>query len=143
MVGSMGQQTAERTARSDVVVRKEGGIESAISDETNPRSGGHGVTSPGSCFLARFSCFCCHSSTSPLYRFCGDATLLMRLDGISSSAEITSCVRNCGSCEVLVYGERRNCAAARRMGDDSEGSQEFDPEIWICCGTGEGAHRSS
>ena len=48
-----------------------------------------------------------------------------------------------GSCEFFVYEERIDCAAAQHMGGDSEGSEEFGSEIWICCGTGEGVQWSS
>lgn len=79
------------------------------------------MTSPSSCcFLLRLACVradgrssigesaSCGSSLlsmSPSYRRCEEATLLVRLGGIPSSAEITSCVRICGSCEVVGCGE--------------------------------------
>ena len=36
------------------------------------------------------------------YQQCDDAMLLMWLGGMQSSTEITSCVRICGSCELVV-----------------------------------------
>src|SRR5712671_5768690 len=96
------------------MVRNDG----TFSDDANPRSGGRGVTCPNSCFLVRLACVCgrsltgesalCRSSLlsmSPSYRRCEDATLLVRLGGIPSSAEITPCVRICGSCELVGCGE--------------------------------------
>jgi hypothetical protein len=96
----------------------EAGAGSTFSDDANPRKGGRGVTSPSSCFLLRFACGSGLSSigestswrssllsTSPSYRRCEEATLLVRLGGMPSSAEITSCVRICGSCEVVGCGD--------------------------------------
>jgi len=58
--------------------------------------------------------------------------VLVRLGGIPSSAEITSRVRTCGSCDAVGCGEWISCAAARWVGDvDSEdsGSEE---DISLC-----------
>jgi hypothetical protein len=44
------------------------------------------------------------------YQRCEDATLLVRLGGIPSGAEITSCVRTCGSSDVVSCGKRMRCA---------------------------------
>ena len=69
-----------------------GAREGSFSDEANPRSGGHGVTSPSSCFLGRFACVqtfinwrreptACGSSllsTSPSYRQCNAVRVTRR-----------------------------------------------------------------
>ena len=108
-----------------------------FSEDAKPRSGGRGVTSPSSCFLLRFACgfgrssigesASCRSSllsTSPSYRRCEDATLLVRLGGMPSSAEITSCVRICGSCDVVGCGESISCAAVAACGVGDGGSED-------------------
>jgi hypothetical protein len=57
-----------------------------------------------------------------------------------NSAEITgSCVRNCGSCEDFVRGERTNCAVTQLMGYYSDVSEEPGSEMTLCCGAGEAA----
>ncbi len=114
---------------------------STFSDDANPRNGGRGVTSPSSCFLLRFACgfgrssigesASCRSSllsTSPSYRRCEDATLLVRLGGMPSSAEITSCVRICGSCDVVGCGECIRCAAVCGVGDGGSEDSGSDEE---------------
>ena len=117
-------------------------LDNTFSDDANPRNGGRGVTSPSSCFPLRFACgfgrssigesASCRSSllsTSPSYRRCEDATLLVRLGGIPSSAEITSCVRICGSCDVVGCGESIRCVAACGVGDGGSEDSGSDEEI--------------
>jgi len=90
----------------------------STSDDANP---GAAVSS---CLLAGFPCgrgrssigksaSCVSSllSTSSSHQRCDGTMLLVRLDGIPSSAEITSCVRFCGSCDVVGRRESMSCAA--------------------------------
>ena len=95
-----------------------GGVAITFSDDANTRSGWRRVTSPSSYLLASpvsiwlrslFESTSCGSSllsTSPSYRRCENATLLVQLGGIPSSAEITSCVRICASCDAVGCGGR-------------------------------------
>ena len=105
-------------------------VRCTFSDDANLRNGGCGVMSLSSCVLARFPCGCgqsligesasCGSSllfTSPSYQRCEDAPPPVRLGGIPSTVEITSCVRISGSCDVMGSREWMSCAAARRVGD--------------------------
>src|SRR5712675_10065 len=84
--------------------------------DANPRSGRRGVMSPSSCD----PCDSCTSAVvrdrdrrvslmqiviSPSYRRCEDATLLVRLGGTPSSAEIMSWVKICATYESVGCGE--------------------------------------
>ena len=103
------------------------------------------MTSPRSCILVRFACGCgrcsigesasCGSSllsTSPSYRRCEDATLLVRLGGIPSSAEITSWVRICGSWDVVGCGEWMSCAIVEKVGDVGSEDSGSEEDISLC-----------
>ena len=108
-VGQTEPQLPERMAQSDGMVRGEGGLEAFFSDDAHPRSGGRDKTPPSPCLLAQFTCGY-NSSLVSKSASCG-LPLLVRPGDIPSGAEITSCMRINGSCDVVSCGEWISCTA--------------------------------
>ena len=102
-VGQTEPQLPEWMAQSDGMVRGEGGLEAFFLDDAHPYSRGCNKTPPSPCLLAQFTCSYNSSSVSKS-ALCG-SPLLVQPGDILSGAEIMSCMRINGSCDVVSYGE--------------------------------------
>ena len=112
--GTHGKTDATTVGRTDGAESwdgKEGGrVGNTFCDETVHIAEG---TSPSSCPRAQFpwgcGCYSIGESTSwgfiTTFHITLVLALLVRLGGISSSAEITCWVRICGSCDIMGGGE--------------------------------------
>ena len=108
-VGRTEPQLPEWMAQSDGRVSGEEELKAFFSDDTHPHSGGRDKMPPSPCLLARFTCSYDSSSVSKSAS-CG-SPLLVRPGDIPSGAEITSCMRINGSCDVVSCGEWISCTA--------------------------------